>query len=129
MQGALDRLGAPVTATALEPFAEPDSCVAHLARTPAAEPSGAVRRRTADSGPAVLTEPPRRPHAPTVPPPGGERPPPMNATSAAVAGAVTFVLARDGAGDLLPGGPVEVPRPGGDDPGRAGHRPAGVPAR
>ncbi|BCM65589.1 ArsR family transcriptional regulator [Streptomyces sp. FBKL.4005] len=36
MQGALDRLGAPVTATALEPFAEPDSCVAHLARTPAA---------------------------------------------------------------------------------------------
>ncbi|WP_251095942.1 helix-turn-helix domain-containing protein [Streptomyces sp. Caat 7-52] len=31
MQGALAQLGAPLTATALEPFAEPDSCVAHLA--------------------------------------------------------------------------------------------------
>ncbi|WP_208035833.1 helix-turn-helix transcriptional regulator [Streptomyces cyanogenus] len=30
MQGALARLDAPLTATALEPFAEPDSCVAHL---------------------------------------------------------------------------------------------------
>ncbi|MQY33973.1 hypothetical protein SRB17_19390 [Streptomyces sp. RB17] len=36
MQGALDRLGAPLTATGLEPFAEPDSCVAHLAATRAA---------------------------------------------------------------------------------------------
>jgi predicted ArsR family transcriptional regulator len=35
MQGALERLGAPLTATALEPFAEPDSCVAHLAGTAA----------------------------------------------------------------------------------------------
>ncbi|MET9452193.1 helix-turn-helix transcriptional regulator [Streptomyces cinerochromogenes] len=34
MQGALARLGAPVTATVLEPFAEPDSCVAHLAGAP-----------------------------------------------------------------------------------------------
>lgn len=33
MQGALAELGAPLTATALEPFAEPDSCVAHLAGT------------------------------------------------------------------------------------------------
>ncbi|MEU3859535.1 helix-turn-helix domain-containing protein [Streptomyces sp. NPDC028722] len=31
MQGALAELGAPLTATALEPFAEPESCVAHLA--------------------------------------------------------------------------------------------------
>lgn len=36
MQGALDRLAAPLTATGLEPFAEPDSCVAHLAETKAA---------------------------------------------------------------------------------------------
>ncbi|KMS92544.1 helix-turn-helix transcriptional regulator [Streptomyces sp. NRRL WC-3725] len=33
MQGALAELGASLTATALEPFAEPDSCVAHLAGT------------------------------------------------------------------------------------------------
>lgn len=31
MQGALAELGAPLTATTLEPFATPDSCVAHLA--------------------------------------------------------------------------------------------------
>ncbi|MFD4194262.1 helix-turn-helix transcriptional regulator [Amycolatopsis thermoflava] len=31
MQGALSELRAPVTATALEPFAEPDACVTHLA--------------------------------------------------------------------------------------------------
>ncbi|MEH0421204.1 helix-turn-helix transcriptional regulator [Streptomyces sp. B21-083] len=31
MQGALAELGAPVAATRLEPFAEPDSCLAHLA--------------------------------------------------------------------------------------------------
>ncbi|MFF3914165.1 helix-turn-helix transcriptional regulator [Streptomyces sp. NPDC001852] len=36
MQGALARLDAPLTATGLEPFAEPDSCVAHLAATKAA---------------------------------------------------------------------------------------------
>ncbi|MFH9942928.1 helix-turn-helix transcriptional regulator [Streptomyces murinus] len=30
VQGALDRLDAPLTATRLEPFAEPDSCYAHL---------------------------------------------------------------------------------------------------
>ncbi|MEV7502177.1 helix-turn-helix domain-containing protein [Streptomyces sp. NPDC093018] len=30
IQGALDRLDAPLTATRLEPFAEPDSCHAHL---------------------------------------------------------------------------------------------------
>ncbi|MEU0005251.1 helix-turn-helix domain-containing protein [Streptomyces sp. NPDC006314] len=35
MQGALERLGAPLTARGLEPFAEPDSCVAHLAKTTA----------------------------------------------------------------------------------------------
>ncbi|MEV6806345.1 helix-turn-helix domain-containing protein [Streptomyces sp. NPDC051132] len=33
IQGALARLEAPLTVTALEPFAEPDSCVAHLSRT------------------------------------------------------------------------------------------------
>lgn len=31
MQGALAELGSPVAATRLEPFAEPDSCLAHLA--------------------------------------------------------------------------------------------------
>ncbi|MFI9249815.1 helix-turn-helix transcriptional regulator [Streptomyces sp. NPDC053069] len=36
MQGALARLDAPLTATGLEPFADPDSCVAHLAATTAA---------------------------------------------------------------------------------------------
>ena len=30
MQGALTGLGAPVTATRLEPFAEPGACLAHL---------------------------------------------------------------------------------------------------
>ncbi|GAA0909969.1 helix-turn-helix transcriptional regulator [Streptomyces thermoalcalitolerans] len=35
MQGALDGLRAPLTATRLEPFAEPDSCLAHLAARPA----------------------------------------------------------------------------------------------
>ncbi|WP_377269833.1 helix-turn-helix transcriptional regulator [Peterkaempfera sp. SMS 1(5)a] len=34
MQGALDELRAPLAATRLEPFAEPDACLAHL--TPAA---------------------------------------------------------------------------------------------
>ncbi|MGW4567417.1 helix-turn-helix transcriptional regulator [Streptomyces sp. NPDC004561] len=33
MQGALAGLGAPLTATGLEPFAEPDSCLAHLSET------------------------------------------------------------------------------------------------
>jgi predicted ArsR family transcriptional regulator len=33
MQGALSRLGAPLTATRLEPFAEPDSCLAHVSET------------------------------------------------------------------------------------------------
>lgn len=36
MQGALARLDAPLTATGLEPFAEPDSCIAHLAANTAA---------------------------------------------------------------------------------------------
>jgi predicted ArsR family transcriptional regulator len=36
MQGALARLDAPLTATGLDPFAEPDSCVAHLAAAGAA---------------------------------------------------------------------------------------------
>ncbi|MEU5080941.1 MULTISPECIES: helix-turn-helix transcriptional regulator [Streptomyces] len=36
IQGALARMEAPLTATALEPFAEPDSCVAHLAGASAA---------------------------------------------------------------------------------------------
>ena len=30
MQGALAQLGGPVTVDRLEPFAEPDLCVAHL---------------------------------------------------------------------------------------------------
>ncbi|MER6926161.1 ArsR family transcriptional regulator, partial [Streptomyces spiralis] len=30
MQGALTELRAPLTATGLEPFAEPDSCLAHV---------------------------------------------------------------------------------------------------
>ncbi|MFC9282679.1 helix-turn-helix transcriptional regulator [Streptomyces collinus] len=34
MQGALSGLGAPLTATGLEPFAEPDSCLAHLTEMP-----------------------------------------------------------------------------------------------
>ncbi|MER5447518.1 helix-turn-helix domain-containing protein [Streptomyces sp. NPDC002764] len=34
MQGALAELGAPLTATGLEPFAEPDACLAHLAPAP-----------------------------------------------------------------------------------------------
>ncbi len=33
MQGVLARLEAPLTATGLEPFAEPDTCVAHLTAT------------------------------------------------------------------------------------------------
>ncbi|MEV5878989.1 helix-turn-helix domain-containing protein [Streptomyces sp. NPDC052101] len=37
MQGALARLNAPLTATALEPFAEPDACVAHLTATATAK--------------------------------------------------------------------------------------------
>ncbi|AKJ09162.1 ArsR family transcriptional regulator [Streptomyces incarnatus] len=36
MQGALARLDAPLTATGLEPFAEPGACVAHLTATRAA---------------------------------------------------------------------------------------------
>lgn len=35
MQGALDGLRVPLTATGLEPFAEPDSCLARLAARPA----------------------------------------------------------------------------------------------
>lgn len=35
MQGALAELGAPLTATGLEPFATADSCLAHLAAAPA----------------------------------------------------------------------------------------------
>lgn len=38
MQGALAELGAPVTVTALEPFAEPAACLAHL--TPSPDPRG-----------------------------------------------------------------------------------------
>lgn len=38
MQGALTELGAPVTVTALEPFAEPAACLAHL--TPSPDPRG-----------------------------------------------------------------------------------------
>jgi len=34
MQGALAELRAPLAATGLEPFAEPDACVAHLAPAP-----------------------------------------------------------------------------------------------
>jgi predicted ArsR family transcriptional regulator len=33
MQGALDELGAPITATSLEPFVTPQMCVAHLLTT------------------------------------------------------------------------------------------------
>lgn len=33
MQGALAEMGAPLTVTNLEPFAEPDACLAHLAPT------------------------------------------------------------------------------------------------
>ncbi|HEY1642382.1 MAG TPA: helix-turn-helix domain-containing protein [Streptosporangiaceae bacterium] len=35
MQGALEQLRAPVTASRLEPFAEPGLCIAHLAAAPA----------------------------------------------------------------------------------------------
>lgn len=43
MQGALDAMGSPVTVDHLDPFAEPDLCVAHLAKAhPAsAEPTRA----------------------------------------------------------------------------------------
>lgn len=33
MQGALTEIRAPITATSLEPFAEPDACIVHLAPT------------------------------------------------------------------------------------------------
>lgn len=36
MQGALAELRAPVSAVRLEPFAEPDACLAHLSATGAA---------------------------------------------------------------------------------------------
>ncbi|MFS4091202.1 helix-turn-helix transcriptional regulator [Streptomyces sp. AF1A] len=36
MQGALEELGAPLAAARLEPFAEPDACLAHLQRADAA---------------------------------------------------------------------------------------------
>jgi predicted ArsR family transcriptional regulator len=39
MQGALAGLRAPLAATALEPFAEPDSCLAHLAARPTGTPA------------------------------------------------------------------------------------------
>ncbi|MGW4821281.1 helix-turn-helix transcriptional regulator [Streptomyces sp. NPDC004227] len=39
MQGALAELRAPLVATGLEPFAEPDSCLAHLSTRPAAPPA------------------------------------------------------------------------------------------
>jgi predicted ArsR family transcriptional regulator len=42
MQGALAEMRAPLTATGLEPFAEPDACLAHLAPAP---------RRTAERHP------------------------------------------------------------------------------
>lgn len=41
MQGALDSLGGPVTVGRLEPFAEPDLCVAHLAAAGGSPASGA----------------------------------------------------------------------------------------
>jgi predicted ArsR family transcriptional regulator len=45
MQGALAALDAPLTATALRPFAEPDSCLAELAPVPTSpyRPAGAAR--------------------------------------------------------------------------------------
>ncbi|TCO42394.1 putative ArsR family transcriptional regulator [Kribbella antiqua] len=33
MRGALTEIRAPITATSLEPFAEPDACIVHLSRT------------------------------------------------------------------------------------------------
>ncbi|MGX4688258.1 helix-turn-helix transcriptional regulator [Streptomyces sp. JNUCC 63] len=39
MQGALAELRAPLAATGLEPFAEPDSCLAHLAARPPEAPA------------------------------------------------------------------------------------------
>ncbi|MGW5127038.1 helix-turn-helix transcriptional regulator [Streptomyces sp. NPDC004069] len=41
IQGALAELRAPLAATGLEPFAEPDSCLAHLATRPAGAPAPA----------------------------------------------------------------------------------------
>lgn len=46
MQGALEQMDAPITATGLEPFAAPDACVVRLARTRAAAPRNAPRNRT-----------------------------------------------------------------------------------
>ena len=36
MQGALDALGAEITVTRLEPFVEPDLCLAHTGRAESA---------------------------------------------------------------------------------------------
>ncbi|MGW5370014.1 helix-turn-helix transcriptional regulator [Streptomyces sp. NPDC004011] len=44
MQGALSGLGAPLTATGLEPFAEPGFCLAHLDGARTAEQKGATPR-------------------------------------------------------------------------------------
>lgn len=44
MQGALSGLGAPLTATGLEPFAEPGFCLAHLGGARTAEQKGATPR-------------------------------------------------------------------------------------
>ncbi len=44
MQGALSGLGAPLTATGLEPFAEPDFCLAHLGGARTAEQKGTTPR-------------------------------------------------------------------------------------
>ncbi|MFF0837593.1 MULTISPECIES: helix-turn-helix transcriptional regulator [unclassified Streptomyces] len=44
MQGALSGLGAPLTATGLQPFAEPGFCLAHLGGARTAEQKGATPR-------------------------------------------------------------------------------------
>lgn len=44
MQGALSGFGAPLTATGLEPFAEPGFCLAHLGGARTAEQKGATPR-------------------------------------------------------------------------------------
>ncbi len=48
MQGALTEIRAPISATSLEPFAEPDACIVHFSRTrrPGAGPRSHQRNRS-----------------------------------------------------------------------------------
>ena len=45
MRGALTEIRAPITATRLEPFAEPDACIVHLSPTRRQDPDSGSRQR------------------------------------------------------------------------------------